>query len=145
MFDPHATGSNPRYGIREFMENIAAKIIPGVRTNNGINVPASIPGAILPVSFVVYPKAEGGPWTFEGGATSPMMTTELIVAVSPIAQGIERTNRLATLDMADAVLQTLAADTGAALSKLFLKVRCAIIEEAGIAYHAVIAEVTARG
>ena len=144
MFDPTVDRPNPQYTIRGFMELLSALVIPGVVRNAGINVPASIPGAALPVSFVTYPSSEETPWTFDGGGTSPMITTNLIVAVAPIVQGLEESNRLATLDMADSVLLVLA-NADIALSKLFFKIRCAIIQEAGIEYHAVIAEVTARG
>ena len=105
--------------------------------------PTSLNAADLPALWVELPKADSSVITYSG-SDWPTLRAQVVLAVAPVAQDDQRQNFADVVAACDALYGALIA-ADAAKSRLSVAVRAAVIEAAGAAFWAVIAEVEGRG
>jgi len=131
-------------GYKDFADGIAALSITGVTRNYGTEPPASLKTADLPASFVISPRGQNDPFAFTGGATTAMLTVQLVVCIEPVGQNLASQNAADTLTLIDATVTALAG-TNVGISKSEFEIRQVIYDVGGESYWALIANVSARG
>jgi len=131
----------------QFIDRLSSMAPTGVKHVFGLGStpPAALNTADLPALWVQLPKAEHEVMTFESGKHWPTYSAEIVVAVTPSAQGM-------SLGKAFEDTVTLMDNLAAALdivrpaqSKPRWTIRQGSVNVAGIDYWAVIVEITAAG
>jgi len=104
----------------------------------------------MPAQLVRFPRVSTGTWTFEGGASTGILTAQVAVIMIPAGQGQYETNFIAAVKMMDNLWHAIANhdlntdDT--AISKLWANYEVtAELLIAGGTFWAVVAEVFGRG
>jgi len=127
----------------EFLNGLSALSVEGVARPFD-HPPASLNASDLPAMWVQLPRGDDRPIAFQRGAYWATLRADLVVAVAAVAQGTQEENFAATVAMMDAVSAALRdADLSAGPQRW--TIRQDVVEVAGVAYWAVVAEVEGGG
>ena len=132
---------------REFVDNIEALVIEGVRRTSTTGRFDSLETDDLPAQWVQLPRAtEGAITAFTGMGGWPAMTAELVIAVEAVGQSTGMQNFEDAVDMMDNITTTLrASDCGITKSKITWNIVLAIRQVAGNEYWALVTTITGSG
>lgn len=126
-----------------FISGLAALNVTGVRRTYAYP-PASLSNADLPALWVQLPSLSDEVVAFRAGAHWPTLKAQVVIALEAVAQSTQAANFSQTVTMLDNLISALrGADVCA--SPLSVTARVAVVEVAGAAFWAVIAEVEGRG
>jgi len=134
----------------DYVEGLAATVIPGVVRDYGMDPPASLNTADMPAKFLRLPVEGRSRFTLAiDGADrhgSGLMTCEVVVAIEPVVQDLPEPNFTRTVAMVDDMTKALVkADVALSWPEaVTVQVRADVIV-AGTAYWAVVASIRARG
>lgn len=105
--------------------------------------PASLNAADLPALWVELPSSESAVIAFSG-AGWPTLKARVVLAIAPVAQDTAARNFADVVAACDTLHSALIV-ADAAESRLSFSLRVAVVEVAGAAFWAVIADVEGRG
>ncbi len=127
----------------QFVAGVAALGISGVARQFS-HPPEALNTDDLPAQWVQLPRGQEHALTFKANGGWPRLRVDLVVAIRPVAQATSAENFTAVLTMMDAVSSAL---RGADVCRGVLEwsIRQDVVEVAGVAYWAVVAEVEGGG
>jgi hypothetical protein len=126
-----------------FISGLAALNVTGVRRTYAYP-PASLSNADLPALWVQLPSLSNDVIAFKAGVYWATLKAQIVVALEAVAQSTQAGNFSQTVTMLDNLISTLqGADVCA--GPLSVAVRVAVVEVAGAAFWAVIADVEGKG
>ncbi len=90
----------------QFIAGLSSLAVSGV-TAVFPHPPEALNTADLPAMWVQLPRGQDAPLTFQANGGWPTLRADLVVAIAPVAQGIQAENFAATVAMMDAVADAL--------------------------------------